>query len=146
MEKNKSKITKEQLLAEVFVRDILINHNNMNPKELSKRLSLTGLALIVKYIHGKNLTRQAGTKIIRKMIPEKLNLIQIINLIEKNKKMSKEETKSFAKKMLMKKIPEGIRKEKIVNYLIGKVMEVTDGRADPLITREVLSEGISNTD
>ena len=130
-------------LASYWVRTELLRILNWNKKELHEvNIKPKHFAELLKLISEKKITETAAKKILNEFIPnsfspyEKIKQLEIIT------------DASEIRQLCLKVIKENDRavndyrngEEKALNFLIGKVMAITKGRADTKLVREILTK------
>jgi len=137
----------EPEFAALWMRDELkrvLYYNKISFKE--SKISPKNIIELLKMIKNKEITVKAGQRIIEKMphtrktpreIAEELGLIGIIdetNIIKAIEKAIEENPQA------VKDYHDG--KEAAINFLVGQVMRLTRGKADPAKTLELIKERI----
>ncbi|MGB9844663.1 Asp-tRNA(Asn)/Glu-tRNA(Gln) amidotransferase subunit GatB [Methanothermobacter tenebrarum] len=133
--------------AALWMRDEVkrvLYYNKMSFKE--SKITAQNLIELLKMIKNKEITVKAGQRIIEKMphtrknprkIAEELGLIGIIDESDIIKAVEK----------AIKENPQAVKdyhdgKEAAINFLVGQVMRLTQGKADPTKTLQLIKERI----
>ncbi|CDG65827.1 MAG: aspartyl-tRNA(Asn)/glutamyl-tRNA(Gln) amidotransferase subunit [Methanobacterium sp.] len=135
--------------AALWMRDELkrvLYYNKLNYKE--SEISTAQLVELLQMLQDKKITTKAGQRIIEKLpknpqmpsvIAEELGLIGVME----------EDTVLQAVKQAIEENPEAVSdyfegKSKALNFLVGQVMRITRGKADPAKTNQMVVEELKN--
>jgi len=135
--------------AALWMRDELkrvLYYNKLNYKE--SEISTAQLVELLQMLQDKKITTKAGQRIIEKLpknpqmpsvIAEELGLIGVME----------EDTVLQAVKQAIEENPEEVSdyfegKSKALNFLVGQVMRITRGKADPAKTNQMVVEELKN--
>jgi len=135
--------------AALWMRDELkrvLYYNKLNYKESG--ITTAQLVELLQMLQDKKITTKAGQRIIEKLpqnpqmpgvIAEELGLIGVVE----------DDTVLQAVKQAIEENPEAVSdyfegKSKALNFLVGQVMRITRGKADPAKTNQMVVEELKN--
>ena len=133
-------------MANWLVSDILgyLNRNDLDPSVL--KLKPKDFAAIVKAVEEGLINEQTGKRLVLKAaatgegVGDKL--ISGVSKIKDESMLAKLVDKVFEENV--KAVQDALANEKAVNYLIGLVMRVSGGKADPHLTRRIITSKLKS--
>ncbi len=136
----------EKKLASYWVTIELLRILNWNKKQLYEvQIEPEHFSELLKLVETKKITETAAKQMLNKFIPKSFPPLD--RLKEAKRIESREEIEKICLEILKKNIKAAqdykAGEEKALDFLIGKVMQATKGRADSKIAREILLKLIS---
>ena len=131
-------------VANMITTDIMGLLDTREKRETSK-LSPEHLSDLVEYIKSNKITRASAKLALDKIIKNGKSLEQIINDLDLGHVSDKEELSDIITQVLneeAKAVEDAKLNPEIVNFLVGKVMQKTRGKADPELTLSLLKKSL----
>ena len=131
-------------VANMITTDIMGLLDTREKRETSK-LSPEHLSDLVEYIKSNKITRASAKLALDEIIKNGKSLEQIINDLDLGHVSDKEELSDIITQVLneeAKAVEDAKLNPEIVNFLVGKVMQKTRGKADPELTLSLLKKSL----
>ena len=131
-------------VANMITTDIMGLLDTREKRETSK-LSPEHLSDLVEYIKSNKITRASAKLALDEIIKNGKSLEQIINDLDLGHVSDKEELSNIITQVLneeAKAVEDAKLNPEIVNFLVGKVMQKTRGKADPELTLSLLKKSL----
>ena len=131
-------------VANMITTDIMGLLDTREKRETSK-LSPEHLSDLVEYIKSNKITRASAKLALDEIIKNGKSLEQIINDLDLGHVSDKEELSNIITQVLneeAKAVEDAKLNPEIVNFLVGKVMQKTRGKADPELTLSLLKRSL----
>ena len=131
-------------VANMITTDIMGLLDTREKRETSK-LSPEHLSDLVEYIKSNKITRASAKLALDEIIKNGKSLEQIINALDLGHVSDKEELSNIITQVLneeAKAVEDAKLNPEIVNFLVGKVMQKTRGKADPELTLSLLKKSL----
>jgi len=131
-------------VANMITTDIMGLLDTREKRETSK-LSPEHLSDLVEYIKSNKITRASAKLALDEIIKNGKSLEQIINVLDLGHVSDKEELSDIITQVLneeAKAVEDAKLNPEIVNFLVGKVMQKTRGKADPELTLSLLKKSL----
>jgi len=131
-------------VANMITTDIMGLLDTREKRETSK-LSPEHLSDLVEYIKSNKITRASAKLALDEIIKNGKSLEQIINDLDLGHVSDKEELSNIIIQVLneeAKAVEDAKLNPEIVNFLVGKVMQKTRGKADPELTLSLLKKSL----
>ena len=131
-------------VANMITTDIMGLLDTREKRETSK-LSPEHLSDLVEYIKSNKITRASAKLALDEIIKNGKSLEQIINALDLGHVSDKEELSDIITQVLneeAKAVEDAKLNPEIVNFLVGKVMQKTRGKADPELTLSLLKKSL----
>ena len=131
-------------VANMITTDIMGLLDTREKRETSK-LSPEHLSDLVEYIKSNKITRASAKLALDEIIKNGKSLEQIINDLDLGHVSDKEELSDIIIQVLneeAKAVEDAKLNPEIVNFLVGKVMQKTRGKADPELTLSLLKKSL----
>jgi len=131
-------------VANMITTDIMGLLDTCEKRETSK-LSPEHLSDLVEYIKSNKITRASAKLALDEIIKNGKSLEQIINDLDLGHVSDKEELSDIITQVLneeAKAVEDAKLNPEIVNFLVGKVMQKTRGKADPELTLSLLKKSL----
>ena len=131
-------------VANMITTDIMGLLDTREKRETSK-LSPEHLSDLVEYIKSNKITRASAKLALDEIIKNGKSLEQIINTLDLGHVSDKEELSDIITQVLneeAKAVEDAKLNPEIVNFLVGKVMQKTRGKADPELTLSLLKKSL----
>ena len=131
-------------VANMITTDIMGLLDTREKRETSK-LSPEHLSDLVEYIKSNKITRASAKLALDEIIKNGKSLEQIINDLDLGHVSNKEELSDIITQVLneeAKAVEDAKLNPEIVNFLVGKVMQKTRGKADPELTLSLLKKSL----
>ena len=136
--------TNAKNVANMITTDIMGLLDTREKRETSK-LSPEHLSDLVEYIKSNKITRASAKLALDEIIKNGKSLEQIINDLDLGHVSDKEELSNIITQVLneeAKAVEDAKLNPEIVNFLVGKVMQKTRGKADPELTLSLLKKSL----
>jgi aspartyl-tRNA(Asn)/glutamyl-tRNA(Gln) amidotransferase subunit B len=131
-------------VANMITTDIMGLLDTREKRETSK-LSPEHLSDLVEYIKSNKITRASAKLALDEIIKNGKSLERIINDLDLGHVSDKEELSNIITQVLneeAKAVEDAKLNPEIVNFLVGKVMQKTRGKADPELTLSLLKKSL----
>ena len=129
-------------IANLITTDLMGLVDTREKRDTSK-LSPTNLSELIDAIRKKSITRASAKDILQDMVKTGNSLNMILERNDLNQISNYEELSRIVSDVLLQEVDAAkVAKSKpeTINFLVGKVMQKTKGKADPTITLEILKE------
>ncbi|MBS3815402.1 MAG: Asp-tRNA(Asn)/Glu-tRNA(Gln) amidotransferase subunit GatB [Hadesarchaea archaeon] len=125
----------------------VLNYSNLGAKEAS--FNPSQMVKLIEMIQSDEVTPEQGELILREMVKKPADPEELVEELGLEKLVDEELEEAVNK--AVSENPQAVKdyesgKEEAINYLSGKVMEITEGRADPREVLEVLKNKLVNND
>ena len=140
--------TIEALAAAEWIRREVVRVLNYNKKELEETFIEKHLLEVLELLKQKTITRQTGQRLMELLVEKDLSIKQYVK--EQNLEIVQDTgfLEEICKKVInenKKAVEEYLKgEEKSFNFLVGSVMRLTKGKADPSLVNETLKNTIKN--
>ena len=137
----------DALLAAKWLRRELLRVLNYNKKELHEtKINETHIIDLLKLIEKKKITDNVAAKILEKLVEKPFDVNEYVKKEKLEAVSDVSELEKYCKESIAEnpKAVEDYRKgeEKALNFLMGKVIAKTKGKADPNVVKELLIQKI----
>lgn len=134
---------KAQELSSLLVGDFLAQLHSLNISIRDVKVSPGQMAKLLKLLDDKVLTGLSAKTVLREMIttgedPESIIQKKGLHRISSRDMLTELVDQVFA--MNPKAVEDALVNEKAIHFLVGQVMRMTRGKADPTLVREIIEE------
>ena len=112
-------------------------------KRNSSKLTSTHLSELINALTKKTITRTSAKGILQDMVKTGNSLNTILEKSDQNQISNSDELSKIVSDVLLNEenaANEAKLKPETINFLVGKVMQKTNGKADPIITLKIIKE------
>ena len=135
-------------VANLITTDLMGLVDTREKREISM-LSSIHISELIDAIRKKSITRTSAKDILQEMVKTGNSLDKILEKNDLNQISNREELSKIISNVLLEE-PDAANvaksKPETINFLVGKVMQKTKGKADPTITLEILKDELAKTD
>jgi len=135
-------------VANLITTDLMGLVDTREKREISM-LSSVNISELIDAIRKKSITRTSAKDILQEMVKTGNSLDKILEKNDLNQISNREELLKIVSDVLLEE-PDAANvaksKPETINFLVGKVMQKTKGKADPTITLEILKDELAKTD
>lgn len=134
-------------IANIITTDLMGLVDNREKREQS-RLEANHLTELADAIQSGKITRNSAKNALYEIVKTGKNLSQIITEFDLGNVSDKSELRKIIDEIISQEtqaVEQAKSNPQTINYLVGKVMQKTKGKADPKLTLGLLKEKIENT-
>ena len=135
-------------VANLITTDLMGLVDTREKREISK-LSSIHISKLIDAIRKKSITRTSAKDILQEMVKTGNSLDKILEKNDLNQISNRDELTKIVSDVLLEEpdaADEAKSKPETINFLVGKIMQKTKGKADPTITLEILKGELDKTD
>ncbi len=139
----------DPVLAAKWLRRELARVLNYNKKTLNDiKLDEKNLIVLLKLIEKKEITEKTGQRLIEKLIEKPFDVKEYIAKEGLGMVSDEGEIEKFSKEAI-KECPKAVEdykngEEKALNFIVGKVMQKSRGKAKPDIVKEIIKKELKD--
>lgn len=140
--------SRAQELSSLLVGDFLAQLHSLNVSIRDVKVSPSQIAKLLKLLDDKVLTGLSAKTVLKEMIttgedPESIIQKRELHRISSRDMLAEHVDRVFATNP--KAVEDALVNEKAIHFLVGQVMRMTRGKADPTLVREIIEEKLGKS-